>query len=53
MEYLRLLEDREGRAAVREVTGQVVQGLDAYSKDTAQYLALREAVARRLGARGR
>ena len=53
VEYLRLLEDREGRAAVREVTGQVVQGLDAYSKDTAQYLALREAVARRLDARGR
>jgi len=48
VEYLRLLEDREGRAGVRAVTGQVVQGLDAYSKDIDQYLALREAVGRRL-----
>ncbi|HJN15320.1 MAG TPA: DUF4091 domain-containing protein, partial [Armatimonadota bacterium] len=50
VEYLRLLEDREGRAGVRTVTGQVVQGLDAYSKDVDQYLALREAVGRRLSA---
>jgi len=48
VEYLRMLEDREGRDAVREVTSQVVQGLDAYSKDASQYGALREAVARRL-----
>jgi len=48
VEYLRLLEDREGRAAVREVTGQVVQAVAAYSKDVGRYLALRDAVGRRL-----
>jgi hypothetical protein len=53
VEYLRLLEDREGRGAVREVTGQVVQGAAAYSKDVGQYLALREAVGRRLSEGGR
>jgi hypothetical protein len=48
VEYLRLLEDREGRAAVRAMTGTIVQGLDAYAKDVSQLLAQREAVGRRL-----
>jgi len=48
VEYLRVLEDLEGRDAVQALTGQVVQELDAYSKDVDQYLALREAVGRRL-----
>jgi hypothetical protein len=48
IEYLRLLEDREGFAAVRAVTGKIVQGLDAYSKDVSQLLTLREEVGRRL-----
>jgi hypothetical protein len=48
VEYLRLLEDREGRDAARAVTGRIVQGLDAYSKDVGLLLAEREAVGRRL-----
>ena len=50
VEYLKLLEDREGRGAVRGITGQVIQGLQAYSKDVGRYLSLREEVGRRLSA---
>lgn len=53
VEYLRLLQDKEGREAVRAVTAQVIEGPDAYSKDTARYLSLREAVGRRLSEGGR
>jgi len=48
VEYLRMLEDAEGKDAMRAVTGQVVQGLDAFSKDVGLYASLREAVGRRL-----
>lgn len=48
VEYLRLLEDRDGREAMRVFTGQVVQGPAAFSKDVGKYLALREAVGQRL-----
>jgi hypothetical protein len=50
VEYLRLLEEREGWGAVRAVTGRVVQGLDAYSRDVSLLLAQREAVGQRLSA---
>jgi hypothetical protein len=48
VEYLRLLEDKQGRAALREFTGQVVQAPNAFSHDTEKYLQLREQVAQRL-----
>jgi hypothetical protein len=48
VEYLRLLEARDGQDAVRAVTGKIVQGLDAYSRDVSLLLAQREAVGRRL-----
>ena len=48
VEYLRLLEDREGRDAVRALTRQVVYGLDEYSRDVGKMLALREEAGRRL-----
>ena len=48
VEYLRLLEEREGWDAVRAVTEKIVQGLDAYSRDVILLLAQREAVGRRL-----
>ena len=43
-----LLEDAEGKDAMRAVTEQVVQGLDAFSKDVGLYASLREAVGGRL-----
>ncbi len=54
VEYLRMLEEREGWDAVRAVTGTIVQGLDAYSRDVRLLLEQREAVGRRLseGERG-
>ncbi|NLX54907.1 MAG: DUF4091 domain-containing protein [Planctomycetaceae bacterium] len=48
VEYLRMLEEREGWDAVRAVTGTIVQGLDAYSQDVRLLLEQREAVGRRL-----
>jgi len=48
VEYLRLLEDREGRDAVRAVTREIVLGLDEYSSDVDRLLALREATGHRL-----
>ncbi|MCU0962138.1 MAG: DUF4091 domain-containing protein [Pirellulaceae bacterium] len=48
VEYLRLLEEREGWDAVRAVTGKLVHGLDAYARDVKLLLEQREAVGRRL-----
>ncbi len=48
VEYLRILEEREGWDAVRAVAGKIVQGLDTYSRDVSLLLELRETVGRRL-----
>ena len=48
-EVLRLLDEREGWDAVRAMTGKIVQGLDAYTRDVSLLLEEREAMGRRLG----